>query len=150
MALDLLGKMLCFDPAKRISCEEALNHPYLAVWHDPADEPACETPFDFSFEDEDAVDGMKRLIAETVQSFRAEVRGQASAHAKQASRQDSLPVPSRDEILASPVAEHAPKDGATSAFGGVGRSGANEGQVRPGSPMMDDPVAELDRELAAR
>jgi serine/threonine protein kinase len=43
LALDLLGKMLCFDPAKRISCEEALNHPYLQVWHDPADEPSCET-----------------------------------------------------------------------------------------------------------
>jgi hypothetical protein len=34
--------MLCFDPAKRISCEDALNHPYLQVWHDPADEPICE------------------------------------------------------------------------------------------------------------
>jgi serine/threonine protein kinase len=35
--------MLCFDPAKRISCEQALNHPYLQVWHDPADEPLCES-----------------------------------------------------------------------------------------------------------
>jgi serine/threonine protein kinase len=35
--------MLCFDPAKRISCEQALNHPYLQVWHDPADEPVCDT-----------------------------------------------------------------------------------------------------------
>ena len=26
-ALDLLGKLLAFDPAKRISCEEALEHP---------------------------------------------------------------------------------------------------------------------------
>jgi serine/threonine protein kinase len=36
------AQMLCFDPAKRISCEDALNHPYLQVWHDPADEPICE------------------------------------------------------------------------------------------------------------
>lgn len=36
------SQMLCFDPAKRISCEQALNHPYLAVWHDPSDEPICE------------------------------------------------------------------------------------------------------------
>lgn len=34
--------MLAFDPAKRISCEEALAHPYLAVWHDPTDEPVCQ------------------------------------------------------------------------------------------------------------
>jgi len=42
LAIDLLGQMLCFDPAQRISCEEALRHPYLAVWHDPNDEPVCE------------------------------------------------------------------------------------------------------------
>ena len=41
LAIDLLSQMLTFDPAKRISCEQALNHPYLAVWHDPADEPVC-------------------------------------------------------------------------------------------------------------
>lgn len=30
LALDLLSKMLTFDPAKRITCDEALKHPYLA------------------------------------------------------------------------------------------------------------------------
>lgn len=43
LALDLLAKMLNFDPAKRITCEQALEHPYLAVWHDPTDEPICTT-----------------------------------------------------------------------------------------------------------
>ncbi len=33
--------MLNFDPAKRITCDQALEHPYLAVWHDPTDEPVC-------------------------------------------------------------------------------------------------------------
>ncbi len=41
LAIDLLSQLLNFDPAKRITCEQALNHPYLAVWHDPADEPVC-------------------------------------------------------------------------------------------------------------
>lgn len=43
LAIDLLSQMLCFDPAKRISCDQALNHPYLQVWHDPTDEPTCES-----------------------------------------------------------------------------------------------------------
>ena len=43
LALDLLAKMLNFDPAKRVTCELALEHPYLAVWHDPTDEPVCPT-----------------------------------------------------------------------------------------------------------
>lgn len=32
--------------------EEALAHPYLALLHDPNDEPTCESVFDFSFEDQ--------------------------------------------------------------------------------------------------
>lgn len=48
-ALDLLDKMLQFDPMKRITTEEALMHPYLADMHDPSDEPVCETAFDFQY-----------------------------------------------------------------------------------------------------
>ena len=37
-ALDLLDRMLTFNPNKRISVEEALAHPYLEQYYDPADE----------------------------------------------------------------------------------------------------------------
>ena len=37
-AIDLLGKMLQFDPDKRITVEDALAHPYLAALHCPRDE----------------------------------------------------------------------------------------------------------------
>lgn len=42
LALDLLEKMLAFNPAKRITVEEALAHPYLEAYHDPDDEPESE------------------------------------------------------------------------------------------------------------
>ena len=45
-ALDLLSKMLVFDPRQRCSVEEALRHPFLQRYHDPEDEPVC-APFDF-------------------------------------------------------------------------------------------------------
>lgn len=45
-AIDLLSKMLVFDPKKRISAAEALTHPYMEPYHDPTDEPVCETKFD--------------------------------------------------------------------------------------------------------
>lgn len=35
--------------------------------------------FDFSFEEEDSIEGMKRLIIDEVNTFRAEVRAQARA-----------------------------------------------------------------------
>ncbi|XP_031113098.1 mitogen-activated protein kinase 3-like [Ipomoea triloba] len=50
LAIDLVDKMLTFDPSKRITVEEALAHPYLAKLHDEADEPVCPVPFSFDFE----------------------------------------------------------------------------------------------------
>ena len=38
VALDLLDKMLTFNPHKRISVEQALAHPYLEQYYDPEDE----------------------------------------------------------------------------------------------------------------
>jgi serine/threonine protein kinase len=37
-ALDLLEKLLTFDPAARMPVEEALAHPYLEAYHDENDE----------------------------------------------------------------------------------------------------------------
>ncbi|XP_039017283.1 mitogen-activated protein kinase 3 isoform X2 [Hibiscus syriacus] len=50
LAIDLIDRMLTFDPTKRITVEEALAHPYLERLHDIADEPVCTEPFSFEFE----------------------------------------------------------------------------------------------------
>ena len=42
-ALDLLDKMLTFNPHKRITVEEALAHPYLEQYYDPQDEVRFDT-----------------------------------------------------------------------------------------------------------
>ena len=49
-ALDLLEKMLTFNPNKRITVTEALQHPYLSQYYDPEDEPVASEPFDFHME----------------------------------------------------------------------------------------------------
>ncbi|GAY38230.1 hypothetical protein CUMW_035110 [Citrus unshiu] len=50
VAIDLAERMLVFDPAKRITVEEALNHPYLSSLHEINEEPTCPYPFNFDFE----------------------------------------------------------------------------------------------------
>lgn len=70
-ALDLLDKMLTFNPHRRIVVEEALAHPYLEQYYDPADEPVAEEPFRFSMELDDLPkETLKQYIFEETVLFR--------------------------------------------------------------------------------
>ena len=55
-ALDLLQKMLVFDPHERASVERCLEHPYLSDLHGQMPEPLCDDAFDFEFERSDAAE----------------------------------------------------------------------------------------------
>ena len=48
-AINLLGKILVFDPHGRISASEALASPYLTPYHNPIDEPVAKETFDWTF-----------------------------------------------------------------------------------------------------
>ncbi|KAM0791562.1 hypothetical protein ACM66B_006009 [Microbotryomycetes sp. NB124-2] len=137
VALDMLSKLLAFDPAERISCEQALEHPYLSVWHDPSDEPICPQKFDFGFETEESTEGMRRLIVEEVETFRRMVRPPMRSNSGPR-RQESLPVPSRDEIMASPGGAGAVMDDVE------GR------RMVYGEPEHEIPANEFERELSGR
>lgn len=95
-ALDLLDRMLAFDPSRRISVEEALEHPYLAIWHDASDEPDCPTTFNFDFEVIDDVNEMRKMILSEVVNFRAQVRtvpGQAGSAGNIQQAPSNVPIP---------------------------------------------------------
>ncbi|EIE81061.1 mitogen-activated protein kinase HOG1 [Rhizopus delemar RA 99-880] len=69
-AVDLLEKMLSFDPSKRITAEEALSHPYLAPYHDPTDEPVSPEKFDWSFNEADLpIDTWKVMMYSEILDF---------------------------------------------------------------------------------
>eukprot|EP01025_Chloroclados_australasicus_P044937 TRINITY_DN4896_c0_g1_i3.p1 TRINITY_DN4896_c0_g1~~TRINITY_DN4896_c0_g1_i3.p1 ORF type:complete len:426 (-),score=45.41 TRINITY_DN4896_c0_g1_i3:5138-6415(-) len=51
-ALDLLGKLLQFNPANRITAEEAIQHPYVRKFHNIADEPVFRSPVKISVDDD--------------------------------------------------------------------------------------------------
>lgn len=70
VALDLLDKMLTFNPHKRIEVEQALAHPYLEQYYDPSDEPVAEAPFKFDMELDDLPkEKLKELIFEETARF---------------------------------------------------------------------------------
>ncbi|XP_019052834.1 PREDICTED: mitogen-activated protein kinase homolog NTF6-like, partial [Nelumbo nucifera] len=50
LAIDLAERMLVFYPSKRITADEALNHPYILSLHKINEEPTCSSPFNFDFE----------------------------------------------------------------------------------------------------
>ncbi|KAJ5126070.1 mitogen-activated protein kinase HOG1 [Penicillium atrosanguineum] len=52
-AIDILTKMIVFDPHKRATASETLTFPYLAPYHDPTDEPEAKTKLDWRLAEAD-------------------------------------------------------------------------------------------------
>lgn len=72
-ALDLLVKMLRFNPDRRITAEEALAHPYLHQYSFPSDEPICVEPLHIEDEVGDfKEDTLKSWILEECFSFESD------------------------------------------------------------------------------
>jgi len=68
-ALDLLDRMLVFNPHRRVSVEDALADPYMESLHAEEDEPTADRQFDYSFEkqlEETDVDKNRLLLRELI------------------------------------------------------------------------------------
>ncbi len=76
VALDLLGKFLCFDPNERLDACVALHHPWLSLWHDPEDEPDCPKKFEkwHDIEELETMEEVRQALWDEIQDCRSEVR----------------------------------------------------------------------------
>ncbi|KAK2962319.1 putative Mitogen-activated protein kinase [Blattamonas nauphoetae] len=71
-AINLLERMLVYNPKKRITVEEALAHPYLSQLHDEPSEPTADIIFDFSYEEFLSKENLKHLIYNEMLKFHPE------------------------------------------------------------------------------
>ncbi|KAG6468959.1 hypothetical protein ZIOFF_073654 [Zingiber officinale] len=72
LAIDLLKKMLVFDPSKRIDVTEALQHPYMASFYDPLFDPAANGPVDLGFDDDVEEDAIREMMWEEMLFYHQE------------------------------------------------------------------------------
>lgn len=146
-ALDLLAAMLRFDPRERISVTQALEHPYLAKYHDPDDEPTCVPAFDFEFDKlPTSKEQIKEAILMEIQDFHQN---------KQASRQrlQFRPLPRENGRV---TAQSSNLCAAQSSAANMGESRmvamaqqAQAAQVKPQQPR-DHAQAEMNHMFANR
>jgi len=117
--VQLIDKMLQFDPRKRISVQDALENPYLGTYHDPGNEPVAKTLFTADFEDiKMTKEKLRRLVWSEIQRFHPNLQddgslaptGSGSGGAPQAKRFRVGPpvAPPVDRTAAAPGA--APAD----------------------------------------
>ncbi|KAH6562098.1 hypothetical protein BASA50_004168 [Batrachochytrium salamandrivorans] len=98
VAVDLLEKLLSFDPALRITVEEALAHPYLEAYHDSEDEPIHPSPCDFSFESIESIEDIKHIIAAEALHFKNTALPNHGLTDNHARPRETLPGPTRDAV----------------------------------------------------
>lgn len=97
-ALDLLGKMIAFDPSSRIAVPDALSHPWLGAYHEESDEPDCLAKFERwrDIEKLETLDEFRDALWKEIEDYRMEVRG---------IKPETSPLPrmvEKDQVQSSP------------------------------------------------
>nr|AFK44020.1 unknown [Lotus japonicus] len=62
LAIDLLQKMLVFDPTKRITVLEALQHPYIADLYDPRCNPPAQVPINLDMDESENEEIIREMM----------------------------------------------------------------------------------------
>ena len=71
-SLDLLQKMLIFDPKKRITVQQSLEHPFFKNIRDPSKEEEATFNLEFEFEDDNnlTIEKLRNLFITVIKSYK--------------------------------------------------------------------------------
>ena len=114
--LDLIGKMLTFDPRNRITVDEALTHPFLSGVRDIASETHITPIFDATWEDENTWnrDTVQRLMYAEIEAN----RGSPTAFVETPPVATASPPPPPPPLPPSNSRKRSPSKGSAAAGGG--------------------------------
>jgi len=117
LAVELMELMLEFNPARRCSVDQALEHPYFKSLHNPKKEIDCNATFDFDFEKQKMTRQVLRdFMWEEIFHFRPQLKPRAEILQKR----EREARESRDaQAAASSAAQLA-------SGGGGGETGSND------------------------
>jgi ankyrin repeat protein len=75
LAIEMIDRLIDYDPAGRMTAEEALAHPYLEALHQPDEEPVADGPCELDWEEEKhlTVDDVKKLIHNEIVAINPEL-----------------------------------------------------------------------------
>lgn len=92
-ALDFLQKLMTFDPSKRMTAEQALEHPFLSQFHNEEDEPSLERAILISIDDNKRlkIDDYRKHLYRQIINRKKELRKKKEmAKQKRRSKTDGL------------------------------------------------------------
>eukprot|EP01002_Notosolenus_urceolatus_P015641 NODE_841_length_1742_cov_21.750738_g693_i0.p1 GENE.NODE_841_length_1742_cov_21.750738_g693_i0~~NODE_841_length_1742_cov_21.750738_g693_i0.p1 ORF type:complete len:512 (+),score=126.21 NODE_841_length_1742_cov_21.750738_g693_i0:78-1613(+) len=146
-AIEMMRKLLVFNPNKRLTAEQALRLPYVGLFHNAGEEPVCERPVTIPFNDDTKfkVDKYrdqlyKEIARKKKESRRSAAPGSASGEKERRARHhrpDSAKAGSSSTAQAQP--QDKPSSGAVRPGSGVQSSAHPDKSApgaRPGSGMQ--------------
>lgn len=110
-ALDLLRRLLEFNPERRISAEEALKHPFVAPFHNAQDEPTCPYTIVPPLSDNTklTVENYRSILYEEIQrAKRREVRRNSRQSAQHNNTSNAQSSNTRAAVSSSTAANNNP------------------------------------------
>ncbi|XP_077990919.1 uncharacterized protein LOC144445251 [Glandiceps talaboti] len=133
-AIDLVRKLLHFNPDKRWTAEQALEHPYVARFHNPADEPGLDYDVIPPLDDDIqlTVNEYRSKLYEMIRDKKAKMRRQRTESVEQKQKQNHPPASPPRPPTTPPMRNPHPSSSSSS-------SSQHHYQPRPPQPPSSEP-----------
>jgi serine/threonine protein kinase len=149
LAVDLIAKMLAFDPSKRCNVHQALDHPWLMGYRDVSTEQVAQEAFHCELDSHDASEvgraGLQRVIFNDMIDLKASARvseqEKQQQRQRQRQRQRLLSAPSTDEDMESIPVSGGTSEGLQEILHGI------FGQIKDLSARTNRRLAELELQI---